>query len=73
MPNAAIERDVIEVLATEIYTAVQRGVEYWMSQVESALHDKQLTALGRLQRVHEIAEHYKGSSCLRSRCAAAAE
>jgi len=38
---------------------VDRAVEYWMSQIEQALTDRQLTSLGRLNAVRGIVDDYK--------------
>jgi hypothetical protein len=50
---------LVDIIATEISCGVDRAVECWMSQIEQALTDVQLTSLGRLQAVRQILEQYK--------------
>jgi hypothetical protein len=54
----AVSRDVVDVLADEMAWGVERAVEYWMSQIEHALTDRQLTSLGRLYAVKDVVERY---------------
>jgi hypothetical protein len=55
----AVPREIVDVFADEIACGVDRAVEYWMSQIEHALADRELTTLGRLYAVKEIVERYK--------------
>jgi len=59
MASAAIPTDIVNVIASEMASGVDRAVECWMAQIEHALTDIQLTSLGRLQAVREIVERYK--------------
>ena len=59
MATAVISRDVVNVIASEMASGVERAVECWMSQVEQALTDVHLTTLGRLNAVRDILEKYK--------------
>ena len=56
---AAVPREIVDVLAGEIACGVDRAVEHWMGQVDSALNDDRLTSLGRLRAVKDIVERYK--------------
>jgi hypothetical protein len=49
---------------------VDRAVAYWMSEIDQALSDTQLTSLGRLYAIKEVVERYKsltGKSQLETR------
>lgn len=59
LATAAISKDVVNLIASEMAAGVDRAVECWMSQVEQALTDMHLTTLGRLNAVREILEKYK--------------
>ncbi len=60
MATATVPREIIDVIADEMAWGVERAVEYWMSQVEHALADQQLTSLGRLYAVKDVVERYRG-------------
>jgi hypothetical protein len=55
----AVSRDVVDVIAEEMAWGVERAVEYWMSQIEQALTDRELTSLGRLYAVKDVVERYR--------------
>jgi hypothetical protein len=57
--SIAVPGNLVDIIATEMSSGVDRAVECWMSQIEQALTDVQLTSLGRLQAVKEIVERYK--------------
>jgi len=59
LATTAIPRDVVDVIASEMASGVERAVECWMSQIDRALRDTHLTSLGRLRAVGEIVEKYK--------------
>jgi hypothetical protein len=59
MATKAADQDLIRVIAEEISYGVETAVERWMTQIDSALTDTQLTALGRLSAVHQIVQSYK--------------
>ena len=59
MATATISRDLVDLIASEMASGVDRAVECWMSRVEQALTDVHLTTLGRLNAVREILEQYK--------------
>jgi hypothetical protein len=58
--EAAVPREIVDVSADEIAWGVERAVEYWMSQIEHAVSDTNLTSLGRLYAVKDVVEQYKG-------------
>jgi hypothetical protein len=60
--TTTVSREIVDVLAEEMAWGVERAVEYWMSQVEHALTDRQLTSLGRLYAVKDVVERYKGET-----------
>jgi len=47
------------VIAGEMANGVERAVDCWMSQIDSALSDVRLTTLGRLNAAREIVQKYK--------------
>ncbi len=51
--------DLVDVIADEMAAGVDRAVECWMSQIEQALTDVNLTSLGRLNAVREVLDNYK--------------
>jgi len=59
LASATITGNLVDVIATEMASGVERAVECWMSQVEQALTDVHLTSLGRLQAARQIVEKYK--------------
>jgi hypothetical protein len=59
LATTAIPTDIVDVIAGEMALGVDRAVECWMSQVEQALTDVQLTSLGRLNAVRGIVDDYK--------------
>jgi hypothetical protein len=59
MATPAINRDLVQVIAEEMAHGVRSAVDCWMTEIELALTDTQLTTLGRLNAIREIVEHYK--------------
>lgn len=59
MASIALPGNLVDIIAAEMASGVDRAVECWMSQIEQALTDMRLTSLGRLQAVKEIVERYK--------------
>ncbi len=59
MATTAVNRDLVQVIAEEMSRGVETAVESWMSQIDQALTDMQLTTLGRLNAVREVVENYK--------------
>jgi hypothetical protein len=57
--TAAVNRELIRVIAEEMANGVDTAVECWMSKIDLALTDVHLTTLGRLNAVREIVESYK--------------
>jgi len=70
LASTAIPNEIVQVIAGELASGVDRAVECWMSQVEQALTDIRLTSLGRLQAARQVVEKYKeltGKAQLRGR------
>ena len=68
--HASIPGDIVSVVAAEIASSVDTAVEFWMAQVECALHDDRLTTLGRMNAAQAVLESYKhltGKAELRGR------
>lgn len=60
MVTAAIPgREIVNLIASEMASAVEKAVECWMAEFEGVLADTSLTTLGRLNAVREILENYK--------------
>lgn len=59
MATSAINRDLVSAVAAEMAIGVEIGVECWMSQIDHALTDMHLTAIGRLNAVSGILDKYK--------------
>jgi hypothetical protein len=59
LSSVAIPTDIVNVLASEMASGVERAVDCWMLQIEQALTDVHLTSLGRLNAVIEIVSNYK--------------
>jgi hypothetical protein len=57
--STTVPREIVDVIANEMAWGVERAVEYWMSQIEHALADRELTSLGRLYAVKDVVERYK--------------
>lgn len=60
MVTTAVSREIVDVLADEMACGVDRAVAFWMSEIDQALSDTQLTSLGRLYAIKEVVERYKG-------------
>ncbi len=59
MATVAVNRDLVEVIAEEVAHGVKTAVDCWMTEINLALTDPQLTTLGRLNAVREIVDNYK--------------
>ena len=59
MASVAVPGNLVNIIAAEMASGVDRAVECWMSQIEQALFDVRLTSVDRLQAVKEIVERYK--------------
>ena len=59
MVSTAVSRDIVELIASEMASGVERAVDCWMSQIEQALEDVHLTSLGRLYAVQDLVRKYK--------------
>ena len=59
MASIAGNLSVVDIIAAEMACGVERAVDCWMAQVESALTDANLTSLGRLSAVRDIIQRYK--------------
>lgn len=72
MATATVTGNFVDVIVAEMASGVDRAVECWMSQIEQALTDADLTSLGRLQAVRQVVEKYKnltGKAQLKGRTA----
>jgi hypothetical protein len=70
LATAIIPTDFVDIIASEMAAGVDRAVECWMSQIEQALTDVNLTSLGRLNAVRGIVDEYRqltGKEQLRGR------
>ncbi|MGO9127163.1 MAG: hypothetical protein ACLP6G_20035 [Terriglobales bacterium] len=56
--TTAVPREIVEVIADEMACGVNRAVDYWISQIDQALNDTQLTSLGRLYAIKDVVERY---------------
>ncbi len=59
MAAATIDRDFVQMIASEMSNCVDRAVERWMAEFDSVLNNPRLTTLGRLQAVRELVARYK--------------
>jgi hypothetical protein len=57
--TTGINRDLVQVIAEEMAYGVETAVECWMTEIDQAITDIQLTTLGRLNAVRAIVAHYK--------------
>ena len=57
--TTVVPREIVDAIADEMAWGVERAVEYWMSQIEHALADRELTSLGRLYAVKDVVERYR--------------
>lgn len=58
MATVASDRALIEAVVTELSAGIECAVSFWMTQIEAALLDPQLTTLGRMHAVQEIVKRY---------------
>ena len=59
MATVAAHQDLIRAISEEMAFGVETAVNCWMTQIDSALSDKRLTTLGRLNAINEIVHNYK--------------
>jgi hypothetical protein len=57
--TTSVNRDLLMAIAEEMAQGVQTAVDCWMTEIDLALTDSQLTTLGRLNAVREIVQNYK--------------
>ena len=57
--STAVPIDFVDAVAAEMVQGVEAAVERWLSQIERALTDRELTTLGRLQAVQDVLRAYK--------------
>jgi len=57
---------LINAIVMEMSDGIECAVNFWMEQIEHALHDPQLTTLGRMHAVQEIVRHYRSTGELRA-------
>lgn len=72
MASTTLPGNLVDIIAAEMASGVDRAVECWMSQIEQALTNAHLTSFDRLQEVCQIVEKYKkltGKTQLRGRAA----
>lgn len=62
LPKNVPSENIVDVIASEMARGVERAVDLWMSQIEQALTDAQLTSLGRLNAVTEILRKYQSGT-----------
>jgi hypothetical protein len=70
LQTTPIQKDFVNAVAAEMVTCVDKAVECWMAEFESALENPRLTTLGRLQAMGEVLARYKhltGKTQLRRR------
>ena len=51
--------EFVQLVASELACGVDRAVESWLSEIDSALQDQRLTTLGRLYAVQAVIARYK--------------
>jgi hypothetical protein len=60
LATVASDRALIEAVAAEMSDGIECAVSFWMTQIEGALLDPQLTTLGRIHAIQEIVKRYNG-------------
>jgi hypothetical protein len=53
---------LIDAIVMEMSDGIECAVNFWMAQIETALHDPRLTTLGRVNAVQEIVKHYRSTA-----------
>jgi hypothetical protein len=59
LATIASNQALIEAVIAEMTDGIDCAVDFWIGQIESALTDSHLTALGRLNAVQEILRQYR--------------
>ncbi len=59
MATPSLTSVFVQTVASELACGVDRAVECWMAEIESALKDQRLTTLGRMNAIREIVDRYK--------------
>jgi len=57
---------LIDAIVMEMSDGIECAVNFWMEQIEGALHDPRLTTLGRMHAVQEIVKHYRSTGELKA-------
>jgi hypothetical protein len=56
---------LIDAIVMEMSDGIECAVNFWMTKIESALHDPRLTTLGRMNAVQEIVKQYRSQGELK--------
>ena len=59
MPTNNSKTDFVSLVAGEIFTGVDRAVEYWLARIEQQLGDARMTTMERIQAVELVLREYK--------------
>lgn len=57
--TTSASRELIEAVASEVSTGIDRALNFWMDQIDDVLQDSRLTTLGRLQAVKDVVGNYR--------------
>jgi len=59
LATVATDHALIEAVVAEMSQGIECAVTFWMGQIEDALHDPNLTTLGRMNAVQDIVKNYR--------------
>ena len=59
MARAATNDDFILMVAHEVSSGIERGVNYWMGRIELEVVDRSLSNAERISRIGQILEEYR--------------
>ena len=59
MARAATNDDFIFMVAQEVSSGIERGLNYWMGRIELEVVDRSLSSAERIARIGQILEEYR--------------
>ena len=59
MARAATNDDFVLMVAQEVSSGIERGLNYWMGRIELEVVDRSLSAAERIYAIEQILEEYR--------------
>lgn len=59
MARAATNEDFVLMVAQEVCSGIERGLNYWMGRIELEVMDRSLSTAERIYAIEQILEEYR--------------